>query len=87
MDNPVTQSDLLKALDSLILAEEQNKLEDDDITVSRLSNKTGWNRRKAQKIIGEWESAGKLEFIGERREPLRGSMVKAWKVKDAPALP
>lgn len=79
--NPVTQSDLLNALDSLILAEEELKLDDDHLTVSRLAKRTGWNRYKAAKIIGDWEKAGKVEYVGERREPLRGGMVKAWKVK------
>jgi hypothetical protein len=78
--NPVPLSDLERALDNLLLADAPPYLADDDITVMRLVARAKCSPNKAKRLLGEWEAAGKVEYIGERREP-RGHSVKAWKVK------
>ena len=85
MSNPVSQSDLLTALDNLILAENNLILVDTDVTVARLMDRANWTEYRAKKIIDIWVKEGKLEYLGKRRELARGAMVKAWKIKDAPA--
>ena len=81
MTNPVTQSELMKALDDLIFQEDKLDLLPDDITVCGLTKKTGWNQRRVVKVIAEWVEKGILEPLGERREPKRGHMVEAWRLK------
>ena len=80
-NNPVTSRELAAALDRLILEEEKINLSKDDLTIASLQKRTGWAPGRIRRTIAEWEKIGKIEFIGERREPVRGSMVKAWRVK------
>jgi hypothetical protein len=81
MTNPVTQSDLAAALDSLILEENRLDLQPGDITVAGLKSKTGWNAHRVKRVIAEWVRDGHAEPIGKRREPQRGQLVEAWKLK------
>lgn len=81
MSDIVTTKQLAAALDALILEEEKLDLEEDDITINRLCVKTGWNPYRAKKVIGEWVALGKVVFVGERRNPQRGALVQAWKLK------
>jgi hypothetical protein len=81
MANSVSQAELAKALDDLILQENQLNLEPDDVTVARLVKRTQWNKRRVLQAIDKWENEGRLEHIGKRREPERGQMVEAWRMK------
>ncbi len=78
--NPVSQSDLLKALDALILQESET-LEEADITISRLVKRAKCGKQKAQSMIDKWLSEKKIEPLGKRREATKGGrMVEAWRV-------
>jgi hypothetical protein len=81
MSDLVTAGELAAALDSLILAEQQKELQDDEITAARIIKRTGWNDYRVRKVIEEWVQAGYVEYVGKKREPLRGAMVDAWKMK------
>jgi hypothetical protein len=80
MTNPVPLSDLAAALDALIEQDAPPYLADDDVTVVRLADHAKCGHAKARKMLTDWQTAGKVEYIGMRREP-RGHQVKAWKVK------
>jgi hypothetical protein len=79
-DSPVTQSDLLKALDDLILQSAPPELAENDITVQGLANYARCGATKARNMLDQWVKEGKAEYIGMRREP-RGHSVKAWRLK------
>jgi ribosome-associated protein YbcJ (S4-like RNA binding protein) len=81
MGNPITTSELAAALDSLILQENGLELQDEHITIGRLAKQANWNSSRAKRVIAEWEKNGTVECVGERREPTRGGMVKAWVLK------
>jgi hypothetical protein len=77
--NPVSLSDLDKALDDLIMQDAPPPLEDTDITVMRLARRAKVGTVRATSMLESWAAAGKVESIGERRDA-RGHKVKAWKV-------
>lgn len=77
--NPVTQSELLTALDALILQEVQY-LSEDDITVTRLAERAKWGRIRAKQVIDKWTKEGKLEYLGKRKENKMGKGVDAWRL-------
>lgn len=80
MSDFVTGKELAAALDALILAENKLELLPSDITVSRISERTDWNAYRVKKVIGEWVRSGRAEYLGKRREPVRGAMVDAWRL-------
>lgn len=79
MTNPVSQSDLMKALDDLIMQEAPPPLEDGDITLQILAERAKCGTPKAKVLLKRWEADGKAEYIGKRREP-RGHKVDAWRL-------
>ncbi len=82
--NPVTQSELLTALDALILSEGTH-LEEGDVTLLRLREHTGWNYVKAKAMIKKWVADGKLEPLGKRQKPGKGGrFIDAWRIKTQP---
>jgi hypothetical protein len=80
MGNPVTLSELEKALDDLLMQEAPPDLLETDITVMRLARRAKCGGAKAKKLLDEWTAAGKVEYIGKRREP-RGHKLDAWRLK------
>jgi hypothetical protein len=78
MGNSVTPSELAAALDNLILQENEAELLDNHITVGRLAKQSGWHQSRAKRVMAEWERDGIVECIGNKREPTRGGIVKAW---------
>jgi len=81
MTNPVSQAELMKALDDLIMAEAPPPLLDTDLTIQRL---TGWAKcsaGKARKMIAKWLEEGRAEAIGQRRVK-SGHAVDAWRLKE-----
>ena len=85
MANPVTVSELEKALDNLLMQDAPPYLADDDITIMRLAHRAGCGSAKAKNMITKWVTEGKLEYIGKRREA-RGHLVDAWRIKATNAL-
>jgi hypothetical protein len=79
-NSPVSLSELEKALDDLLMYDAPPYLADDDITVMRLVRHAKYGPNKARRMLNDWTEAGKVEYIGKRREP-RGHMVDAWRVK------
>jgi hypothetical protein len=79
MANPVSLSELDKALDALILDEAPPMLEDTDITIMRLVSRAKCSPPKAKRMLDEWTKAGKAEYLGKRRE-MRGHKVDAWRL-------
>lgn len=78
--NPVSQSELIKALDNLILSEGAY-LEENDLTLLRLRQHTGWNYDKAKAMIKKWVTEGKLEPLGKRQKPGKGGrFIDAWRI-------
>jgi hypothetical protein len=61
--------------------EQEQELLPEDITIARLSKSADWNRYRTVKVLDDWVKAGKVESLGLRREPTRGQMVKAWRIK------
>lgn len=80
MSNPVSTPELMKALDDLILSDAPPPLEVTDITIQRIVARANVGGARAQRMIDKWVEEGKVEYIGERREP-RGHRVKAWRLK------
>lgn len=78
--NPVSQSELLTALDALIL-QEKSELSEDDVTIQRLAKRSGWSPAKAKEVIERWVNEDKLEFAGKKRQAKTGRMIYAWKLK------
>lgn len=79
MTNPVPQSELLKALDALIL-KESPVLREDDITVTRLAKRAHWSKAKAKAMIDKWLSEGLLEPLGMLSNG-GGPKSEAWRLK------
>lgn len=80
MANPITLTDLGKALDELIMQDAPPMLADDDITVMRLVSRAKVGVVRAKTMLKQWQDAGKVEYVGKRREE-RGHMVDAWRLK------
>ena len=80
MANPVTLSELEKALDALILEDIPPMLEDADITVMRLASRAKCSPKFAGDVLAQWAKDGKVEYLGKRRE-IRGHKVDAWRLK------
>jgi hypothetical protein len=78
-DSPVNQSELLKALDDLIMAEAPPELLPDDITLRSLAKRAKCGPTKARTMLEKWVAEGKAEYIGKRRE-VRGHAVDAWRL-------
>jgi predicted ArsR family transcriptional regulator len=78
--NPVTPSELSKALDDLVTESLGIPLADDDVTVSRFAAKAGCTWDTARSKVKELEAAGRLEYIGKRRAP-SGKPQDAWRIK------
>jgi len=78
--NPVVLSELEKALDDLLMQDAPPMLADDDITVMRLVRRAKCGSSKARRMLDEWVVAGKVEYIGKRRNA-RGHSVDAWRLK------
>jgi transcription initiation factor IIE alpha subunit len=79
-DNPVSLSELEKALDALILQDAPLPLADGDITARMVAERAGCEKQKARKMLIKWTADGKAEYIGKRREP-SGQSVDAWRLK------
>jgi hypothetical protein len=79
MGNPISLSELEKALDNLILETASPPLSDGDITVNSLAKRAQCPKRRAKEMLDEWVENGKAEYIGMRRLP-SGSKVDAWKL-------
>lgn len=77
--NPVSQGDLLKALDALIL-QEMGKLEEADITLERLRKRAKCGKLKAKAMIEKWMAEGKLRELGKMQDPRGGRLVDAWRL-------
>jgi hypothetical protein len=80
MDNPVSLSELEKALDDLIMETAAPPLADGDITINSLAKRAHCHTQKAHEMLAEWTAAGKVEFLGKRRVP-SGHRVDAWRLK------
>ena len=80
MANPITVSDLQKALDDLIMQDAPPVLEDTDLTVQRLAARAKCGSIKAKRLLLEWTDAGKAEHLGKRRNS-QGHSVEAWRLK------
>ena len=80
MTNPVSLTDLEAALDALILEDIPPALEPTDITVMRLVARAKCSPVIAKRVLAEWVEAGKVEYLGKRREA-RGHKVDAWRLK------
>lgn len=80
MNNPVSLQELEKALDDLIMQDAPAALEEADITIMRLARRAKIGTVRARSMLEEWTKAGKVEYIGKRREE-RGHRVDAWKLK------
>jgi len=81
MANPVTQGELAKALDALILQEQKNDLQPDEITVTQLVKQSGWEEKRARRTLRRWVEEGIMEYVGRRRDQsANGQMVEAWKL-------
>jgi len=78
--NPVSSFELSKALDALILQEIIPNLELSDITAPRVSEKAKCHHQRAMSMIKRWESEGRIEYIGVRRDE-NGHKSKAWRMK------
>jgi hypothetical protein len=78
--NPPTQSELLTALDALIL-KENPMLRDDDVTVARLATRAHWSKRRAREIIDKWVNEGLLEPLGKLSQAGSGPRIEAWRLK------
>lgn len=64
-----TAKTTLGLIDEVIARHEIGQIRDDDVTVWRLKERTGWTRWRCQKMIDEDVAAGLLELvkvIGER---------------------
>ena len=87
--NPVTQSELLTALDALIL-KESPVLREDDITVARLAKRAHWSKVKAKQVIEKWLTEGLLEPLGLiSQSGGSGPKSEAWRLiinPDSPGL-
>lgn len=79
MMNPVSNTDLLKALDDLILQESPPELSEIDITVSRVKERAKCGDKKAETMIKKWVADGAMEYIGKRRGQ-RGHKIDAWRL-------
>jgi hypothetical protein len=80
MTNPVSQSDLARALDDLILQEIPPPLADDEITTTRVADRAKCHHQQARRMIDKWVKEGKVEHVGKRKEP-HGQKVDAWRLK------
>jgi hypothetical protein len=81
MGNPVSLSELEKALDNLIMETVSPPLDEGDITVNSLAKRARCHKQKAHEMLKEWTAAGKAEFLGKRRVP-SGHRVDAWRLKE-----
>ncbi len=79
MTNPVSPSDLMKALDDLILRDAPPELAETDITVMSLAKRANIGAPKAKELLDQWVQSGEAEYIGERRG-VRGHKVQAWRL-------
>jgi hypothetical protein len=80
MGNPVSLSELEKALDTLIAEDAPPLLEDTDLTANRVADRAHCGFQKASRLLDKWTADGKAEYIGMRRQP-NGHKVKAWRLK------
>lgn len=71
-------------LDKLIAADSVPNIEPGEITVKDVRARAKCHHQQARKMIERWVEAGKLEYVGKRREPSRGAKVDAWKIKEKP---
>jgi hypothetical protein len=81
MGNPVTLSELEKALDDLITEAAAPPLKETDITMNSLAARAHWHKQKAKAMLQEWTASGKVEYLGLRRAP-SGHKVEAWRLKE-----
>lgn len=81
MSNPVTLAELDKALDALVMSEIIPYVAEDDITISKVSEKYNIEHKKAKNIIKKLVEDGKLESVGKRVARSNGRIVDAWKMK------
>jgi hypothetical protein len=77
-DNPVTLTDLERALDNLLI-EAFPPLEETDITIMTMKARLQSSYETAEKRLNELTAAGKLEYLGERLH--KGHKVKAWRIR------
>jgi hypothetical protein len=78
-DNPVSQSELAKALDDLILQDTPPPLAADEFTAGMIAKIAKCHNQQARRRIARWIAEGKAEYVGKRREP-RGQSVDAWRL-------
>lgn len=81
MSNPVTLSELDKALDNLVLAEIILPVSEDDITIAKIAERYELDYKVAKKIVKKLVADGKLEFVGKRRVMSNGHVVDVWRLK------
>lgn len=80
------EQEFARALDELLMEAAPDVLQGDDLTVMRVSKRGNITRQRARKLLEEWRGAGRVVYLGKRREPRRGAMVDAWRmVKKKPA--
>jgi predicted transcriptional regulator len=79
--NPVTLSELDKALDALVMAEIIPPIAEDDITIVKICERYEKDHKVAKKIIKKLVADGKLEYVGKRQARSNGRIVDAWKMK------
>jgi ribosomal protein L32 len=79
MGNPVTLSELEKALDLLIAEDAPPLLEDTDLTANRVAERARCGFQKASRLLDKWTADGKAEYLGMRRL-VNGHKVKAWRL-------
>jgi hypothetical protein len=80
MTNPVSLSELEKALDDLIMETAAPPIAEGDITVNSLASRAHVHKQKAREMLDEWTAAGKVEYLGKRRVP-SGHRIDAWRLK------
>jgi hypothetical protein len=78
-NNPVSLSELDKALDELIMQEAPPALEDTDLTKQRVADRARCGFQQAGRMLEKWTAEGKAECIGMRRQT-NGHKVKAWRL-------
>jgi predicted transcriptional regulator len=81
MGNPISLSELDKALDALVLAEIIPPVAEGDITIAKICERYEKDHKVAKKIIKKLVADGKLEHIGKRQARSNGRIVDAWKMK------
>jgi hypothetical protein len=79
-DSLVSQSELLRALDDLILQEVPPQLAPDDITIALVAERAQVNDQKAKRMIKRWQADGRVEYLGQRRGN-HGQLTQAWRLK------